>query len=203
MRHPQYVHTSADRDRLELGRSGYKTMAQPHPFAWSVQRLVDACERKAIDYEERPGYENLLGVVITVAGSHLISIKATQADPDKIFAIAHELAHVALKHPLEGGFIHYLRKSDDGAISLYQDAALEQAAHVWAAHLLVRPEVYELALREALDDEEEAMRLTAERLNIPRGVVRLWRDHRDWRFPEEPIAWLQQPADREPGEVCS
>jgi hypothetical protein len=82
------------------------------------------------------------------------------------------------------------------------DEEKELEASVWAAHLLVRPEVFEENLEAALQatngNQEEAIAHAIEEaanaLNIPAETVALWVEHRDATFAVDPLEWLEGPC---------
>lgn len=183
---------------------GRKLLRLPPQTTWSISVLEAICQRKNIEYEETDAYTNLRGVVVSCGQSSIISIRASLPEVEKIFVIAHELAHIALGHtqPASMGF---LREERILALPSHQDPvkeAKEQEANTWAAHLLVRPEVYEQCVQEArgtAHDEasiqQYAVERTAAMLKIPAYAVELWLASREvaQHFPEDPRQWLEHP----------
>lgn len=176
----------------------------PPQTTWSISALKAVCQRKNIEYEETNAYSNLRGVVVSCGQSSIISVRASLPEAEKIFVIAHELAHIALGHtqPAAMGFLREVRSLEAHA---HQDPIRdekEQEANIWAAHLLVRPEVYERCLQEAREKREDeaaiqrsAIECTAALLKIPAYAVELWLSSREVAalFPEEPLQWLERP----------
>lgn len=179
---------------LNQRRSG-QSAYQVATVSWSIDNLRAACERKHIRYEESSVYENLRGVVVRYGRTSIISVKASLPEQEKIAVLAHELAHVALQHTQSRP--QYLLPSSDDSHPFAHDPEKEQQAQIWAAHLLVRAEVFERLLRESRtahrvenDALQEAIRRTADALNIPASTVKLWTETRSWVFPESPKSWL-------------
>jgi Zn-dependent peptidase ImmA (M78 family) len=167
------------------------------PSGWSIDKLRAVCDLKRIRYEETEVYENLRGVVVTYGHTSIISIKESLSEREKIGVLAHELAHVALGHTWHAA--GYLLVPKDGSLPFYRDPEQERDAHIWAAHLLVQPEVFRQKMRNAqasgstgLPATESAIHETAEELNIPEAVVDQWVKTQDWRFGEDPKAWLRR-----------
>lgn len=78
-------------------------------------------------------------------------------------------------------------------------AAEEREANIWAAHLLVRGEVFNAFLNELRAegiDAESASKVaavrTANRLNIPQEMVECWVYNYEWQFSEPPLRWLER-----------
>lgn len=165
---------------------------------WSVQRLVAAGRQRNIWYKETRAFTTLLGIVVSSGESSLIDVKAELSEREKISTIAHELGHIYLGHTHETP-LKLLRAMSDLPILYPEDPEKELEASVWAAHLLVRPEVYhahlEAALRTTGGDQEEAVakaiRETANTLNIPAETVALWIEHRNATFEVDPLEWLE------------
>lgn len=178
--------------RAVLG-SGDRTVA---PRGWSVQLLARVCRRSNIWYKETPVYTTLLGVTVTCGQTSTISVQSSLSESDKIATIAHELGHIALGHT-QVSHAEFLRNPRDVRLPVIDDEHRELEASIWAAHLLVRPEVYERYLDvlkgAGWSEDDAAMRAEeqcASALNIPRDVVRLWAQHRYHEFDVEPRAWL-------------
>lgn len=168
--------------------------------ATTMNDLVAACSRWDIDYEESQVFIHLRGVVVTCGRSSVISVRASLPKADKLFTLAHELGHVALGHTATSTFEYQFEPGD---ASLPPGDEKDREASVWAAHLLVRPEVFEAALREAQAEyhngtraRTEAIARTAQRLGIPLYAVNLWLETKDQTFIEEPSAWLAGPSTR-------
>ncbi|HEY7350204.1 MAG TPA: ImmA/IrrE family metallo-endopeptidase [Ktedonobacterales bacterium] len=169
----------------------------PQSYAWSAQALAEACRNRGIEYEESVAFSSLRGVVVRCGKTIIMSVRASLEEREKIFTIGHELAHLALNY-MPSDPIIYL-KDTQSTPHILQDSQKEMEADVWAAHLLVFPEVYEQALEEAgarypteqaQQVQKEAIIYTANRLNIPVQVVDLWLRHRDWPFSEAPQVWF-------------
>lgn len=89
--------------------------------------------------------------------------------------------------------------SDDPDEKENRRAMEEREANIWAAHLLVRGEVFNAFLNELRAegvDAEPASQVaavrTANKLNIPPEVVACWVYNYEWRFPEPPLKWLER-----------
>src|SRR5689334_3388002 len=111
------------------------------PHGWSVRLLAKVCGRSNIWYKETPVYTTLLGVAITCGGTSTISVRSSLSEPEKIAVIAHELGHIALGHT-RISHTEFLRDPRNARIPVSDDEGSELEASIWAAHLLVRPEVY-------------------------------------------------------------
>lgn len=184
--HPQ---TGTIRDQQET---------EPPPVFWTLERLVDACRRKGIDYEETPNLASLQGFAVSCGQTFLISVRANLPPDEKLYTLAHELGHIALGRMYTttiGQVLQWL----DTSLAAFQDTAQESNAHLWAAHLLVSPEVFALCHADAqvrLDTSREeeilasAMQRTAERLGIPRHAVELWYAHQHEVPTPTPNDWL-------------
>lgn len=164
---------------------------------WSVRLLAKVCGRSHIWYKETPVYTTLLGVSVTCGGTSTISVKSSLSEPEKIAVIAHELGHIALGHT-QVSRTEFLRDPRNAEIPVSNDRERELEASIWAAHLLVRLEVYQryfAAWKDAGCSEDDAAAHAEEdcanALNIPRGVVQLWAQHRHHEFDVEPRTWLQ------------
>lgn len=182
---PQPQPKKRAQSRVPLGTGVFQAMA------WTVERLVAMCRLHSLSYEERSGYDELLGAVLTVAGSTRISLKPSLPEAVKVYAIAYALGRLALGSNNGKGSICYLDRSIANGLAVYHHIPVqERAIHVWAAHLLVLPVAYQDALRDADNDEALAEQFTAGRLNIPVHAVVLWQAHRDWTFSEDPMEWL-------------
>lgn len=191
-------------DAAKRQKAGQRAMV-PQSYTWSVKVLKEACEKRGIEYEESEAFSALRGVVVRCGKTIIMSVRASLEDQEKIFTIAHELAHLALNY-LPSDPVVYLRDSD-AAPRLIQNKEKEQEVDIWAAHFLVRPEVYEQCLKEAealFPPEravEEALARAAHRLNIPVRVVGLWLRSRDKYFAVAPRAWFA--GRRQPGDEKS
>ena len=175
-----------------------RALRKATPARYSVADLRAACAVKQIRYEETPVYDKLRGVVVRYARTSIISIKESLPEPEKLVVLAHELGHVALDHTQSSS--SFLLPPPDESRPFAHNPEIEQQARVWAAHLLVRSEVFERFLREAKvtsRDEKLALRAairqTASALNVPTTTVKLWTETRDWSFPEAPRSWLMHP----------
>ncbi len=180
-----------------LLRNTERSRARVTPVKWTLADLRAACERKRIRYEETPVYENLRGVVVSYGRTSIISVKQTLPEREKIAVLAHELAHIALEHTHDRPQYMLPSMGDDGSQSFDHDPEKEHQAQIWAAHLLVQPEVFDQLLSDAQASgasKSHALRLAAEQtasaLNIPLNMVKLWTQTRDWPFQETPRAWL-------------
>jgi|SRR5690348_382961 len=174
-------------------------------YAWSVGILTSACEGTGIDYRESQAFSSLRGVVVRCGETLIISVRADLPEPLKITALAHELGHVARGHLYHPAPV-WARETNRMFVSFVQGNEKEREADVWAAHLLVRPEVYEQYLHNAcaraLAEEraeigiealvDEAVAQTSAYLNIPVEVVALWHQTRDAALSEAAQTWLQQ-----------
>ena len=168
---------------------------------WTISALKAICERKNIECEQTDAFTNLRGVVVSCGQSSIISIRASLSEAEKIFVIAHELAHIALGHT-QPASMGSLREARSLAQPSDEKEAKEQEANNWAAHLLVRPEVYERCVQEArrLSRDEKAIKQyaidrTASLLKIPAYAVEIWLASREavLLFPEDPFQWLEHP----------
>jgi hypothetical protein len=193
-------HQAVDWDndlRPERDHKMMRACANRASIRWSVGKLVAASRQRDIWYKETREFTTLLGVVVSCGESSLIDVKADLDERQKINTIAHELGHVALGHTREEP-IRPLRALRDLPGSYSDDTEKELEASVWAAHLLVRPEVYEANLEAALQatggDQGEAVARavqgTSDELNIPTDTVALWIEHRDATFAVDPLEWL-------------
>lgn len=180
-------------DAAKRQKAGQRAMI-PQSYTWSVQALKEACEKRGIECEESEAFSALRGVVVRCGKTIIMSVRASLEEQEKIFTIAHELAHLALNY-LPSDPVVYLRESD-AAPRLIQNKEKEQEIDVWAAHFLVRPEVYEKCVQEAEalfppeQAAEEALARAAHRLNIPVQVVGLWLRSRDKHFAVAPRVWF-------------
>lgn len=164
---------------------------------WSVRLLASICERSNIWYKETSAFTTLLGVAITCGQTSTISVRTSLSESEKIATIAHELGHIALGHT-RASHMEFHRDLHTPQIPLVDDKTRELEASIWAAHLLVRPDVfhrYFAAWKDAgCNDEVATMHAEEEAataLNIPRDVVQLWVRHRHHVFAVEPKTWLQ------------
>jgi Zn-dependent peptidase ImmA (M78 family) len=164
----------------------------------SLEALVEACRRKRISFEETDQFTVLEGAVVTCGSTSIISVRASLPEPDKRFALAHELAHIALGHG-QSAVARYLWGKSTVPAAFQHDRQQEHDANVWAAHLLVQPEVFERNLRVAGSSiwsgrraVARAVKLTAKHSKVPEHVVRLWLDNRHVTFPEVPTTWLER-----------
>jgi Zn-dependent peptidase ImmA (M78 family) len=178
---------------------------RPQLQAWSLARLEAACVQKRIHFRESPSMSVHHGIAARRGETVTISIQAALPEPLKVAALAHELGHIYLGHtrsPETG----YRRAFRGMTLSIVQDANKEQAADIWAAHLLVYPEVFqwnwELALELPVVWDEVgvsdsgvvlalAIARTSQVLNIPPEMVALWWRTREIVFPEAPRDWLE------------
>ena len=183
--------------------TGRTLVRMPPQTNWSISALEAICQQKNIEYEETNAYTNLRGVVVSCGQSAIISVRASLSEAEKIFVVAHELAHIALGHtaPASMGSLGEARSLEVPSHDPEKEAK-EQQANRWAAHLLVRPEVYERCAQEArgLSHDEAgiqqyAIERTASLLKIPAYAVELWLASREalQHFPEEPLQWLEHP----------
>jgi IrrE N-terminal-like domain len=157
--------------------------------AWTLALLVAACQRKHIIYEESPELTALRGVVATCGQTVLVRVSAKLPLAERLVTLAHELGHVALGH--RRGV------SGPGSVSALlqpSDQAQELAANIWAAHLLVRPDIYDAARARYRGDKTRAVAETAEQLQIPVRIVRLWLKYRAEHLPEDPSVWMERGA---------
>lgn len=165
----------------------------------SLEELIKTCQHKHIWYTESSVFTTLRGIAVTCGGTSVIKVSDRLDDAEKLVTFAHEIAHVVLGHTKHTS-ISYLRDRNPHRVHLLDDADKEREATIWAAHLLVAPDVYRQSLDEAhtrgfwgSDALEQAMRETAARLGITKEVVRVWVEHQDYTFPVSPAQWLQQP----------
>jgi hypothetical protein len=154
--------------------------------AWTVARLADLCRHKGIIYDESSALTGLSGLAAASGDVVLIRVRADLEERERVATLARELGHVyRAQHRQE----HLPRRAAPELLHT-GDPAQERDADIWAAHCLVLPEVYETARVAHPGDGAGAIAETAERLNIPERMVRLWLEHRDAHFGEDPRTWL-------------
>lgn len=177
---------------------------EPSRVPWTLEGLVEACRRKGIDYEETPNLRCLQGFAVSCGSTFLISVRASLPPDEKLYTLAHELGHIALDRMYAttiGEVLDWL----DPSFAAFQDAGLEDSVHLWAAHLLVSPEVFawydaDVRARMGGSRPEEiltsAMQRTAEHLGIPRHAVEIWHAHQNEIPTPAPNTWLNDIAER-------
>lgn len=185
---------------VDLSDHVRRRTASPRLFRWPLDDLIEACRRKNVEYEEADDFLAIEGLVTKCGESILISVRASLEDAEKRFTLSHELAHLALSHQDKGkqaGF-HFELRGDE--LVIQQNAAKELEADIWAAHLLVDPEVCGEYLKEwqyysqaSNDTIDYAIAILSMELGIPSRGVRIWLEHRNHRFNVHPTAWLVTP----------
>ena len=183
--------------------------SEPPPGLWTLESLVDACWRKGIDYEETPNLASLQGFAVSCGQTFLISVRSNLPPDEKLYTLAHELGHIArgrMYTTTIGQVLEWL----DPSLAAFQDTAQESTAHLWAAHLLVSPEVFASCYAHAHQrlptarSEEllgSAMQRTAECLVVPRHAVELWYTHQQEVPTPTPTEWLLDVDDRHPSGI--
>jgi Zn-dependent peptidase ImmA (M78 family) len=163
---------------------------------WALTELTDGCERKGYYYQESHVFTNIKGVVVRYGGTTIICLKAALPQREKIATLAHELGHCALDHTCESSDTVTL--FEDG-LAVIQDPQREHECDIWAAHLLVSPFAFDEILRGTTATTrnqqsaiEDAICVTAHRLNVPSEVVSLWYETRNRCFIPLPLSWLHQ-----------
>lgn len=171
---------------------------EPPPVFWTLERLIEACQRKGIAYEETPSLTRMQGFAVSCGRTFLINVRANLPPDEKLFTLAHELGHIALGRMYTttlGQVLEWL----DTSFGAFQDTAQERNADLWAAHLLVSPEVFGACLTNAQTQSRgvakhevlaSAMQRTAEHLGIPRHAVELWHARRDECPTPAPVDWI-------------
>lgn len=174
--------------------------AKPVSALWTLESLVEACQRIGIDYEETANLSFLQGFAVSCGQTYRICVRASLPRDELLFTLAHELGHIALGCMYTttiGEMLDWLGTS----LAAFQDHDLEGSAHVWAAHLLVSPEVFARCHAEArghLAGAHEAailasaMQRTAERLGVPKQAVEIWYAHQNEIPTPAPNDWLNQ-----------
>jgi len=180
--------------------AGQRRSAPRRPTLWPILALREACQIKQVDYEETPEFVALRGAVVTCGQTAIISVSSSLKDDEKRLTLAHELGHIALGH-IRGVPAPYLWEGQDAPLSLTQDKDREREADIWAAHLLVEPEVYAENLQHVQEFEQDstraavqAMRQTARQVRLPVRIIKLWLKTRDCPFEETPTTWLRAPS---------
>lgn len=171
------------------------------PVSWTLERLIEACRNKGIRYEETRSLTSLRGFAVNCGRTYLINVRANLPGEEKLFTLAHELGHIALgrMHTTTlGQVLGWL----DTSLAAFQDTDQEDSADLWAAHLLVAPEVFAQCLvdvqtRTGRADASRkaellasAMRQTAEYLGVPPHAVETWYAHQDECPAPAPADWL-------------
>jgi len=169
----------------------------PH-IEWTLERLIEACRIKGIRFDETHNLTSLQGFAVSCGRTVLINVRANLPREEKLFTLAHELGHIALGRMYTttvGEVLDWL----DTSLAAFQDAAQETSADLWAAHLLVPPELFAAHYaaakeRMATSPEEDilasAMRQTARSLGVLPHVVEIWYAHRDECPVPAPASWL-------------
>jgi hypothetical protein len=161
---------------------------------WTSSDLINACAEKGIPYQETDILTSVLGFVTIYGSSARLSVRAGLPEAIRLAVLARGLGHVALGHEVG---IYLLWETPPTKESARAQAYAEEAA-IWAAYLLVRPDVWAHSLsdaRETTDEDAQAVTLaahqTATSLNIPLSVVELWLRHQGRSFQPQPLVWLQ------------
>jgi hypothetical protein len=194
-------HESADQ------KVGESLAIIPRWCAWTIVHFESVLASRDIEFTVSPDLSSVEGLVIQCGETQVLIVQAALSEQKKIAAVAHELGHIALGDMSIERFSHHgFRRTTSGAlVGILQDVGREHLADMWAAHLLVRPYVYEWCLEQAQwrfpgnksRIASEAIKLTADSLNIPDYVVSLWLQTRAREFSLSPYEWYAQSLARD------
>lgn len=165
---------------------------------WTLDSLASMCQRKGVVFRESTAFTSLNAVLVRCGTSVSISVRASLPTREKIFVLAHELGHLALDHAStssgsDSSSIPHVNEDLDASVL----GNREQEADIWAAHMLVKPELVAGQMRNSssrnLDDgvsETQIAKQIGILLNVPARAVLQWLHHRDHEFEIAPYAWL-------------
>jgi len=163
---------------------------QNSPQPWSLEVMKAAVTRKGISYDEDTVWNAIGGITIAQDEEAIMSIKADLDIPKKIRVIAHELGHLALE-----GHQNSFPEGDSNSLlfdMIEPDPQIELDIDIWASHLLIDRDLFERYFQES-SDIDETIEKTAVAVNISPDIVRIWYEHRDATFDEDPKDWFTNP----------
>src|SRR5258707_5139992 len=89
--HPPSLSTAFSVTRAESGIALVSKL-------WTLEVLVETCRRKGVTYMETSAFRSVRGVTFTCGHTRIVCVQQSLPEAEKIFALAHELGHIALGH---------------------------------------------------------------------------------------------------------
>ena len=152
---------------------------QSKPEAWSMEELKQILRNKGVVYRESTILTTIPGITVISGGKASVVISSNFPEQTQIYATAHELGHLALRHQLSAS--HAIGQILDFEPGKGIPIA-EIEADNWAAKFLVKLDVVESVLGKDFISlrrdkiSKTKIRTIARRLHIPERIVQIYFD---------------------------